>query len=342
MAETISIDNFLLLSDYVPVVDVRSPAEFEQAHFPSAINIPLLSNEERKIIGTLYKKTSREEAIHTGFEIIAGKTSSLIASGLEAAKNSELLVYCWRGGIRSASVVWLFEQQGIKCHLLSGGYKNYRRSFKKYLSSGLNLNVLGGMTGSGKTDILKELKALGQQVIDLEGIAHHKGSAFGSLGEEKQPTTEQFENYLYLEFAKLDKSKAIWVEDESRNIGRVFVPEELFALMRRSSLYIINLSKDKRIERLVVDYGKYPDHLLIERIERIGRKIGGQNMKTAIEAIRSKNYQKAADISLSYYDKTYNFGLGERPNVQKFDVMCANPDAKENAESLLTLIKQKN
>ena len=341
MAETISIEKFLKLSGSIPVIDVRSPAEYKQAHFPSAINIPLLDNEERKIVGTLYKKKSREEAIRTGFEIIAGKTSSLINRGVKAAKDSELLIYCWRGGMRSASLAWLFERQGINVRLLSGGYKNYRRTFKKYLSSGLNLNVVGGMTGSGKTEILKELKAFGCQVIDLEGIANHKGSAFGSLGEEEQPTTEQFENYLFTEFNKLDKSKPIWVEDESRNIGKVFIPDELFSLMRKSSLYVINMPKEKRIERLVIDYGKYPDELLIERVERIGRKIGGQNMKTAVEAIHNKNYKVAADISLFYYDKTYNFGLNERSDIQKFMVDCVNIDAKENAGKLLELINQK-
>ena len=340
MAETVSIEVFLERSSSIPVIDVRSPAEFNQAHYPFSINIPLLENEERRIVGTLYKKKSREEAIRTGFEIIAGKTSQLIEEGIRAAKNSQLLIYCWRGGMRSASVAWLFEQNGIKCTLLSGGYKNYRKKIKEYFSSGLNIKILGGMTGSGKTEILLQLKEHGVQVVDLEGIAHHKGSAFGSLGEDVQPTTEFFENLLFEEFIKLDKKKSIWLEDESKNIGRVYIPDELFSLMRKSPVYVINIPKEKRIERLVIDYGKFSDQLLIERIERISKKIGGQNTKVAIEAIRDKNYDIAADLSLLYYDKAYSFGLEKRSGVQKHEVMCETHDSKKNAAKILKLIQE--
>lgn len=342
MAETVSIKVFLARSRSIPVIDVRSPAEFNQAHYPSSINIPLLENEERRLVGTLYKKNSREEAIRVGFEIIASKTSKLIEAGIRAAKNSKLLIYCWRGGMRSASVAWLFEQNGIDCTLLSGGYKNYRRQIKEYFSSGLKIKILGGMTGSGKTEILLKLKEHGVQVVDLEGIAHHKGSAFGSLGEEAQPTTEHFENLIFEEFIKLDKNKPIWLEDESKNIGRVYIPDELFVLMRKSSVYVINIPKEKRIERLVVDYGKFPDELLIERIERISKKIGGQNTKLAIEAIRDKNYHIAANISLLYYDKAYGFGLEKRSDVQKHEVFCETHDAKINAAKILEIVQGHN
>ncbi|MCF8379858.1 MAG: tRNA 2-selenouridine(34) synthase MnmH [Bacteroidales bacterium] len=338
MADTVSIEAFLEGARSTPVIDVRSPAEYEQAHIPHSVNIPLLDNTERKLVGTLYKKTGREEAIRTGFEIIAGKTSRLIEAGIKASGEGRLLVYCWRGGMRSASMAWLFERNGIQCTLLSGGYKNYRHAIKKYFSSGLNIKILGGMTGSGKTEILLKLKERGLQVVDLEGIAHHKGSAFGSLGESQQPTTEYFENLLYEAFSGLDKNKPIWLEDESKNIGRVYIPDELYSLMRKSPLYIVTVPKEKRIERLVADYGVFGEELLIESIEKISKKIGGQNANRAVEAIKEKNYHLAADISLVYYDKAYRFGLEKRADIQKYEIHCESQDAGINAEMILDLM----
>lgn len=339
MAKTVSTDIFLSLARSTTVIDVRSPEEFNRAHIPDSINIPILDNEERKVVGTLYKKVSREEAIRTGFEFIAGKISRLIESGILASKDNKLLIYCWRGGMRSASMAWLFERNGIECTLLSGGYKNYRRNIKEYFSSGLDIKILGGMTGSGKTEILLNLKKRGVQVVDLEGIAHHKGSAFGSLGEPDQPSSEHYENLLYAAFSKLDKGKQIWLEDESKNIGRVFIPDELYVLMRKAPVYIITIPKEARIKRLVLDYSKFPDDMLINSMERISKKIGGQNAKVAQEAITNKNYSLAVDISLTYYDKAYTFGLEKRVGVEKIRVQCDTPDAEKNAEILLTMIK---
>ena len=199
MANLIQIEQFLTLSVSHPVIDVRSPSEFSQGHVPGAINIPLFDDQERKIVGIRYKQVNKEAAMYAGLEFAGKKLVELAKEGeKKAGKNKTLLVHCWRGGMRSKSMVWLFETLGLTCYLLEGGYKSYRHYVHNEMALQLHVNVIGGRTGSGKTDILLFLEHAGEPVIDLEGFAHHKGSAFGARGESIQPTTEQFENELQL------------------------------------------------------------------------------------------------------------------------------------------------
>ncbi|MFW5821593.1 MAG: tRNA 2-selenouridine(34) synthase MnmH, partial [Bacteroidota bacterium] len=233
--------------------------------------------------------------------------------------------------LRSGAMSWLMERYGINTMLLEGGYKSYRRLVRKYFSNTFNLHIVGGMTGTGKTEILKELKRKGHQVIDLEGIAHHKGSAFGSLGEIEQPTTEQFENDLLFKFLQHNPNKVIWLENESQSIGRVFIPPELFIQMKRSRLYNIEIPFDKRIERLVHDYSHYADKDLLECIQKISKKIGGQHLNEAVEALDRKDYIKFAGIALRYYDKTYQFGISNRYSNEIINIKSDTDDASKNA-----------
>ena len=198
MAEVLQIEAFLERALSLPVIDVRSPAEFRQGHIPGAINLPLFDDQERKEVGTLYKQVNREAAIFAGFEFIGKKLADLARQGVKlAGRKKKLLVHCWRGGMRSQSMSWLFETTGISCALLDGGYKSFRKHVREQLALPITLKVLGGKTGSGKTLLLSRIQQLGEQIIDLEALAHHKGSAFGALGEPEQPTTEQFENHLF-------------------------------------------------------------------------------------------------------------------------------------------------
>ncbi len=228
MSEKIGALDFFNLSKDIPVIDVRSPKEFETGHIPGAHNIPIFSNEERAIVGTKYKQEGREPAILVGLEIVGSKLKSFANTARKLSKNNQLLVHCWRGGMRSSSMAWLFEMVGIKTFILEGGYKAFRNYGKSQLAASKKLIILGGLTGSGKTETLLKIKEKGEQVVDLEGLAHHKGSAFGSLGQKPQLPNEQFENNLIYEWLTLDITKSIWLEDESHSIGSNWIPNEHF------------------------------------------------------------------------------------------------------------------
>jgi tRNA 2-selenouridine synthase len=341
MSKLININEFFALKDKCPVVDVRSPDEYKQGHIPYSINIPLFENDERAVVGTLYKKRGQTEAVLAGLNIAGAKMRKLAESGLKTAKNDELIVHCWRGGMRSASVAWLFETCRIKCSVIDGGYKSYRRYIHEYFSLPFRLIIIGGMTGSGKTEILEELSDLSFQVLKLEKIAHHKGSAFGNLGEEPQRTNEQFENELFTALQGFDIKKPIFVEDESRSIGRNIIPPEFFACMSESPLIFIDMNQGLRIKRLVDDYGKFPVAELKNSIEKISDKLGGLNARTAISFLDGGNLANSAEISLKYYDKTYMYGLSHKHNSQKISICTETSDAKVNAGSIITVLHNK-
>ena len=312
MPASLNILDFLKLSETHPILDVRTPAEFEQGHIPGAINLPLFTNEERKIIGTLYKMEGKQPAILKGLEIAGPKLHTFISDANKINNTGIFLFHCWRGGMRSASMAWLFETYGYKCITLKGGYKNYRNHVLQSFNKAYNLIILGGKTGSGKTLILHELLKQGEQTVDLEEIAHHKGSSFGAFGEEKQLSQEQFENELWFKFNKIDAEKVCWLEDESRRIGVNILPEGLWEQMRTANVIYISLALEVRINYLVMEYGKFSQEELIAATTRIGKRLGGLQLKRAIDAIKVNDLRTACEITLDYYDKTYNYGMSLR------------------------------
>jgi tRNA 2-selenouridine synthase len=316
MPQPVNITEFLAAAETHPVIDVRTPAEFEQGHIVGAINIPLFSNEERVIIGTLYKQEGKQAAILKGLELVGPKLHLFIEQARNTQNSGTFLMHCWRGGMRSASMAWLFEAYGFKCITLRGGYKAYRKHVLQSFSQLKKFIVLGGKTGSGKTLILQALRSQGEQIIDLENIAHHKGSSFGSLGERKQSSQEQFENELYTEYAKTDAEKICWIENESRKIGVNVIPDKLWEQMRAAKVAVVNLPVEERINYLVTEYGKYSKDELTAAMERITRHLGGQHAKAAIQAILDDDLAEACRISLVYYDKTYQYGEDQREKSQ--------------------------
>jgi len=290
-----------------PLLDVRTPAEYAQGHIPGAINFPLFSNEERAEVGTIYKQVGPEEALLRGLEFVGPRMADMVRQARQLAPEGRVVVHCWRGGQRSGSVAWLLEKAGFETCTLQGGYKAWRN----FILDGFHqlkrrIVLLGGRTGSGKTAILHELARLGEQVIDLEGLAHHKGSAFGALGEQPQPTTEQFENELFVHWWRLDPERRVWLESESRSIGRVFIPEGVWEQMRQAPYVRIHVPFERRVERLVADYGRYEPEALIASFHKIRKRLGGQWVQAAEEAIREGRLGDAAAIALRYYDKTYD------------------------------------
>lgn len=336
------IKEFLAGRKYSPVIDVRTPKEFKWGHIPGAINIPLFSDDERAKVGTTYKKKGRDKAIILGFSIVGPTLASLLEEGIKVAgKEKELHIYCWRGGMRSESIAWLFSRTGISCNILDGGYKSYRSHLLEGLSGKMDLVVVGGYTGSGKTRILENLQEMGEQVIDLEKLANHRGSAFGGLGRGSQPSSEHFGNMLYEEFSVLDKSRRIFVEDESRAIGSLFMPDEFYNKIRSAPLVAVTPTTELRIPYLVDEYGGFEHELLEESVMKISKRLGSENSSAAIDLIRDGDIAGAISIVLGYYDKTYQYGLGKRDTDKVEIIECNTVDPEDNAKKILERVKRK-
>lgn len=311
----LSIDDFLKLRQNHPVFDVRSEAEFDQGHIPAAVNIPVLTNEERKIVGTTYKQQGPQQAVKEGIRLVGPRLSALLEHAEQLAAGHEVLVHCWRGGMRSNNFCWLIEKIGIKARPLQGGYKAYRTKVLSSFTAPINLRVLTGSTGSGKTEILQALKAKGEQIICLESLANHKGSAFGGLGLEDQPTTEQFQNDLFEVLHTLDHQRTIWVEDESIALGKIFLPEPFWRRLRSSPVVKVDVDKQARVQRLVNEYGPIPAADLLGAMQKIVKRLGGQHFNAAREALLSGDLAVTAEILLTYYDHAYEKTLHDRVSL---------------------------
>jgi len=326
---------FLELAENIPVIDVRSPLEFSAGHIPGAVNIPLFDDNERAVVGTKYKKEGRIPAIIEGLRLTGPSMSEKLEQALKESKEGKLLVHCWRGGMRSEAMAWLFSQGDIHTEVLEGGYKTYRNHILDSLSGKRKMIVLGGMTGSSKTHILRFLRDKGEQVVDLEGLANHKGSAFGSLGQPPQPTTEQFANNLYREWKKLDNNTPVWVEDESRNIGTVFIPDGMYGNMQNTRTIILLMDVKTRLPRLMEEYSVYPPETLKTSILKISKRLGGDNTRDALSAVDAGDISKAIEISLYYYDKAYSFGLTRKKAENLLYVDTDTDDIEINSRKIL-------
>ena len=335
MIRRTSIHDLLKMSDPVPFADVRAPAEFEQGHLPGAFNIPLFSNEERVQVGTTYKQAGKEAAILLGFDLTGSKWSGFIRQALAIAPEKKIAVHCWRGGMRSGAMAWALDLYGFDVYLLEGGYKHFRRWALRQFEEVYPLSVVGGMTGSGKTRILSQLKAMGEQVIDLEELAQHQGSTYGTLNRLVQPTQEQFENELARQLYGMDRSKRIWIEDESSSIGRRLIPRPLWKQMQTALLFDLQVPADQRIHSLVQEYGSLDKEFLVECTDRISKRLGSKQAKYAIAAIREGQMEEFIRQVLVYYDKTYRKGLSSRKPEGIIPVPAEDGDPERNARQLL-------
>ena len=336
MQSGLSVLDFLHTRENRVVLDVRSPGEYAHGHIPGALNFPLFSDEERAAVGTVYKQQSRAAALELGLEYVGPKMAGFVRAARKIAPSGRLAVHCWRGGQRSGSMAWLLRQAGMDVVTLEGGYKKYRHHvLDVFGQQHFKMLVVGGRTGSGKTKVLRALRQAGEQIIDLEQLAHHKGSAFGSIGEAPQPTVEQFENDLWEALCTLDPMRRVWVENESRSIGRVFIPEGFWVKMKAAPLLHFEIPPSARIQNLLDDYVLTDKTELEAAFIKIDKKLGGQHLKAALEALQNNDFASAAAIALRYYDKTYQHGLDTSPSPDIRHWTFEHGDAVQIAEKLM-------
>jgi len=309
------------------VLDGRSPKEFAHAHIPGAINVPLLNDAQREIVGITYKKEGREAAVLKGFELVGPHFADIIRKVQGLAPKKELFIYCWRGGMRSGILSWLLSTAGFKVSRLDEGYKSYRSLVLETLLIPRNIIILGGKTGSGKTELLHHLSELGEQTVDLEKLAAHKGSSFGALGQPHQPSNEQFENLLFTELSKLEVNQPLWLENESRSIGSVKIPDSLFNQMRVARVVAVDIPIEVRKQRILEEYGNFPKIKLKECSARLEKRLGGLRTKLCLEALEENRMGAWLDYLLEYYDETYAYGMTLRDKATH-TTLALNPDEK--------------
>jgi tRNA 2-selenouridine synthase len=323
--QAVDVEAFLAADG--PILDVRSPAEHAQAHIPGALSLPLFDDAERAEIGTLYKQRGRASAVRRGLSLVGPRLEAL-AEQLErhAATGQPLRLHCWRGGMRSGSVAWLAGTLDLPVLLLDGGYKRFRRWALELFEQPWHVRLLGGRTGSGKTELLLALQRRGVAVIDLEGLAHHRGSSFGALGLPPQPSSEHYENRLAIALHGLRGAREIWLEAESSQVGRCRIPAGLWRQMQQAPVLEVRRPLAQRLDHLVAIYGVQDPDALAEATRRIARRLGPQRTSAALAAIEQRDWRTACEQMLDYYDRCYDHELQAHP-VDPVDLGDLDPEA---------------
>jgi len=300
-----------------PILDVRTPSEFAAGHIPGAISFPLFSDIERAEIGTLYKQVGKAEAIQKGLEFVGPRLAEFTASAKNLSPTQTIRIHCWRGGMRSGSLAWLFDLSGFQVRVLQGGYKAYRTYVREILGLPRNYRLIGGLTGSGKTNWLHQLAENGAQILDLEKLACHRGSAFGKYLMPESPSQEQFENLLAQSLQKLHSEKLIWVEEESRMIGKLILPEVVWEQFLNAPMTRIKIPVQDRIQILKSEYLPAGNEFLKAAILRIEKKLGGERTRESLQALEMGEYDIVVSNLLFYYDKAYLKGMGQKKPSEK-------------------------
>lgn len=346
--EKITIQQFHQLAAKHSVLDVRSTGEYVHAHIPGAYSLPLFSDEERKVVGSAYKQQSKQAAIKIGLKYFGVKMVQLLeeAERIVKAHSEEkepktVIIHCWRGGMRSAGIAWLLDLYGFKVYTLIGGYKSFRKWCTFQFSKEYPFKVIGGYTGSGKTEALQAL-ALSNAVIDLEALAHHKGSAFGQLGQKEQPVQEMFENKLAMALSATAAADCIWIEDESQRIGTVNIPDILYRYIQTMPVYFLEIPFEERLNYIIEKYGIFEKEKLAASIIRITKRLGGLETKTALEYLEAGDVFNCFKILLKYYDKYYLKCLEQKRDKVSFikNIPLENTDAIRNADTLKTMVRE--
>ncbi len=313
------------LAGFDAVVDVRSPGEYAEDHLPGAVNWPVLDDEERRLVGTEYAQVSAFEAQKRGAAIVARNIASHIERRvLDMPRGWQPLVYCWRGGKRSGSMAWFLDQMGFRTHVVEGGYKAFRgvvRAGLDALPGALSFSVLCGRTGSGKTRLLHALAEAGAQVLDLEALARHRGSVLGLAPGDVQPSQKAFETAVWQALRGFDAARTVFVESESRRIGRLRVPEALIARMRGHGACLrVEMPDAGRVALLLEDYDFFVDDadFFCRQVEPLVALRGHDVVRGWQQAAREGRFDAVfLDLMQRHYDPGYDKSI--RANFAGYD-----------------------
>lgn len=341
--KTINIKDALNLEDTI-FIDARTPKEYEEDHILNSLNLPILNDEEHAEIGTLYKQVGKVQAINKGFDYVGYKLKYMYST-LEGLSNKykNIVIYCARGGMRSKSLVSFFESLGLNLYQLEGGYKSYRNFVIDYLDIAMDTKkfiVLHGLTGVGKTDMLKLLENNGLDIVDLEDMASNSGSVFGYITFDKRPPTQKkFETKIF-EKLYYAKSNYIFIESESKRVGHVSVPEPIYDAMTQDGIHLLlEASMKSRVDRLARDY-VYSDckdkKELVECINRFRKRLGHERVNKFIEMFNNEKYEEVIEEYLvGYYDPLYNHSVKQ----YTYDMFVNTDDIDEGLQNIINFTK---
>ncbi|MDU1847668.1 MAG: tRNA 2-selenouridine(34) synthase MnmH [Niallia nealsonii] len=330
MFQDITIERLLELREKkeFSLVDVRSPSEFNEHTIPGSINIPLFTDEERAEVGTLYKQVSVEAAKARGLEIVSAKLPAFIKSFQELSR--DVVVFCWRGGMRSKTAATVIDLMGVHSYRLQGGFRTYRQWVIHQLETielAQEAIVLNGYTGSNKTVILQQLKQEGLPVLDLEGMANHRGSIFGQIGL-KPHNQKTFDSLLVSEMEKLPSSPYFLMEGESKRIGKVLLPDILLKKKESGHQLFIHMPIEERVQHILADYSPWDHHdECVEAFHLIKRRIHTPAAAKTEEALQTGNYAEAVELLLTYYyDPLYERTAMQYKDEQTIDLYVKNTE----------------
>jgi len=319
------------------IVDARSPAEFAEDHVPGAVNAPVLDDAERALVGTIHEQQSAFDARRIGAAIVSRNIASLIEHVFADRPAAwRPLVYCWRGGNRSDSLASVFAAIGWRTSVVDGGYREFRRHVigeLAHLPSPLRWHVIAGATGSGKSRLLQRLAARGEQVLDLEAIARHRGSVLGLMPDETQPTQKAFETRLWDALRRFDASRVVFVESESRRVGRCHVPDALIDAMRGARCTVLRADVQVRARLLLEEYRHFVDdpQRLFERLDRLLEPHGRARIESWKAMARAGRWQEFVESILAgHYDPAYARSM--RSNYARLDAgepLVVSPEDRE-------------